>query len=221
MDDLRIDPDVVLWSAPDSDRADRPLLVLLHGYGADEKDLFALAPFLPDDFVVAAVRAPQTPPWPTPGHSWYPIEDVIDGDLAGRDPGRVTAAASTLLEWLDAAADDAQKIGLFGFSQGASVAIQALRLQPERFAFAVNLSGYATPGDLPRDAELAAAGVPVFWGRGARDDVIPPALVEHTAQWLPAHSDLSGRVYPGLTHSVSEDELADVRVFLDKRLAAL
>jgi len=221
MDELRIDPDVALWSAPASDRPDRPLLVLLHGYGADEKDLFALTSFLPADFVCAAIRAPLTPPWPAPGYSWYPIEDVVDVQLAGRDPARVTAAASTFLEWLDAAADDAQTVGLLGFSQGASVALQALRLRPDRFAFAVNLSGYAAPGDLPRDAELAAARVPVFWGRGARDDVIPPELVEHTAQWLPAHSELSGRVYPGLTHSVSEEELADVRTFLEKRLAAL
>lgn len=221
MDDLRIDPDVVLWSAPASQRPDRPLLVLLHGYGADEHDLFALVPSLPGDFVCAAVRAPLSPPWPAPGHSWYPIEDVVDGELSDRDPARVTAAASSVLTWLDAAAADAAHIGLLGFSQGASVALQALRLQPERFAFAVNLSGYAAPGALPRDAELAARHVPVFWGRGARDEVIPPALVEHTAQWLPAHSDLSGRVYPGLTHSVSEDELADVRVFLDKRLEAL
>ncbi len=61
----------------------------------------------------------------------------------------------------------------------------------------------------------------MFWGRGTRDDVIPPFLVEHTALWLPEHVDLSGRVYPGLTHSVSEQELDDVRVFLDKRLGEL
>ena len=41
----------------------------------------------------------------------------------------------------------------------------------------------------------------------------------HTTQWLPEHVDLSGRVYPGLTHSVSEQELDDVRVFLEKQLA--
>ncbi len=220
MDDLRIDPDVVLWSADAEGRTDRPLLVLLHGYGADEGDLFALIPFLPADAVYAALRAPLSPPWPAPGHSWYPIEDVTGADLDGRDPARVTAAASAVVQWADAAAGPARRIGLLGFSQGASVAIQALRLQPARFAFAVNLSGYAAPGALPRDAELAERRVPVFWGRGARDDVIPPALVEHTAQWLPAHSDLSGRVYPGLTHSVSEEELVDVRAFLDRHLAA-
>jgi phospholipase/carboxylesterase len=61
----------------------------------------------------------------------------------------------------------------------------------------------------------------VFWGRGTRDDVIPPFLVEHTISWLPEHVELSGRVYPGLTHSVSENELDDVRVFLEKQLEQL
>jgi phospholipase/carboxylesterase len=214
--DLPLDPDVVLWSTEDSDRHDRPLLVLLHGYGADERDLFGLVPYLPPDFVVAAVRAPLAPPFPSPGYSWY----AIDG-LDGRDPRHVTAAATRLLEWTDAAASAHRTIGLLGFSQGAAVSLQALRLDPARFAFAVNLSGYATPGELPGDAELADRQPPVFWGRGTHDDVIPEALVAHTTEWLPAHSDLSGRVYPGLTHSVSEQELADVRVFLDKQLEAL
>ncbi|WP_438353847.1 alpha/beta hydrolase [Microbacterium sp. CJ88] len=208
-----LDPAVVLWSAQ-SDAA-RPLIVLLHGYGADERDLFSLAAYLPDAFVVAAPRAPLTPPWPAPGFSWYPIEG-----LDGRDPSRVTDAARRLIEWLDAAASGV-RVGLLGFSQGAAVALQALRLEPQRFAFAVNLSGYAAPGDLPRDAELAERAPAVFWGRGTNDDVIPATLVDHTTAWLPAHSDLSGRVYAGLTHSVSEQELADVRVFLEKQLEAL
>lgn len=207
-----LDAEAVLWSAAEAERTGRPLLVLLHGYGADERDLFGLAPYLPDAFAVAAVRAPLAPPFPTPGHSWYPIEG-----LESRDPAQVTDAATRLLEWLDALAPHAE-IGLLGFSQGAAVAIQAMRLDPGRFSFVVNLSGYATPGELPGDALLADLRPPVFWGRGTHDDVIPHFLVEHTVEWLPAHVELSGRVYPGLTHSVSEQELADVRVFLDKRL---
>ncbi|UUT35961.1 alpha/beta hydrolase [Microbacterium elymi] len=220
----RIDPDAALWSAPADVRAGRPLLVLLHGYGADEHDLFGLSPALPEAFVTASVRAPLTPPWPSPGHSWYPIEDVTDADLSGpraRDPERVTAAASAFLEWLDAAAGPASTVGLLGFSQGASVALQAMRLAPERFAFVLNLSGYTAPGELPGDAELQRRRPPVFWGRGALDDVIPAPLIDRTTQWLPAHSELSGRVYPTLGHGVSEEEVADIRVFLDKRLATL
>jgi len=210
-----LSPAAVVWSAPPAERAGRPLLVLLHGYGSHERDLFGLVPYLPEQFVVAAVQAPLAPPFPTPGWSWFPIEG-----LHARDPESTTRAAERFLEWVDTETD-AEVIGLLGFSQGAVIALQALRLQPERFAFAVNLAGYVDAGPLPTDETLAEVRPPVFWGRGARDEVIPADRVTHTVDWLPAHVELSGRVYPGLTHSVSEDELHDVRVFLDKQLAAL
>jgi len=211
---LILDADAALWSVEPADVAGRHLLLLLHGYGADEHDLYGLREYLPDTLAVVSLAAPLPPPWPMPGRSWYPI----DG-LDGRDPSHVTAAAQAVIEWADAHAPGAASVGLLGFSQGGAVSLQALRLDPRRFAYAVNLSGYAAPGDLPHDAELAEIRPPVFWGRGTHDDVIPAALVEHTTQWLPDHVDLSGRVYPGLTHSVSEQELADVRVFIEKRLA--
>jgi phospholipase/carboxylesterase len=213
---LVLDADAVLWSTDRTALAGRHLLLLLHGYGADEHDLYPLRGYLPDIFAVASLAAPLSPPWPAPGRSWYPI----DG-LDGRDPSSVTSAAEAVIAWAEAHAQGAASVGLLGFSQGAAVSLQAMRLDPERFAFAVNLSGYVTPGDLPRDAELAERRPPVFWGRGTNDDVIPEFLVEHTTQWLPDHVELSGRVYAGLTHSVSEQELDDVRVFLDKRLDEL
>lgn len=208
-DSLSIDPDATRWSHDERERM--PLLVLLHGYGADEHDLFGLVPYLPDGIVVASLAAPLTPPWPMPGRSWYPIED-----LTGRDADAITRAAGALLDWLDEHAGDAASVALLGFSQGAAVSLQALRREPSRVAAVVALSGYAAPGELPGDVVLAETKPRVFWGRGSHDDVIPPHLIDHTAQWLPDHSDLSGRVYPGLTHSISEDELADVRLFLTK-----
>lgn len=210
---LVLDADAVLWSADPQALAGRHLLLLLHGYGADEHDLYPLRAYLPERFAVASLAAPLAPPWPAPGRSWYPI----DG-LDGRDPSHVTRAAEAVIAWVGVHAAGAASIGLLGFSQGGAVSLQAMRLDPPRFAYAVNLSGYVTPGELPRDAELAELRPPVFWGRGTNDDVIPGFLVEHTTQWLPDRVDLSGRVYQGLTHSVSEAELADVRTFLEKRL---
>lgn len=204
-----LDDAAVLWSA---ERAGRPLLVLLHGYGSQEHDLFGLAPYLPEEFAIAAVRAPLAPPFPTPGWSWFPIEG-----LHARDAASTTAAAERFLHWLDGATD-AEQVGLLGFSQGGVIALQSLRLRPERFAFAVNLAGYVDAAPLPTDAALAAVRPPVFWGRGARDEVIPADRVAHTAAWLPDHVELSGRVYPGLTHSVSQEELDDVRAFLRRQL---
>ena len=206
---LTIDDAATRWSTEDRDGM--PLLVLLHGYGADEHDLFGLVPYLPDGIAVASVAAPLTPPWPMPGRSWYLIASLQTRDAAG-----ITTAAESLLRWLDTAAAGAPSIALLGFSQGAAVSLQALRLEPDRIDAVVALSGYAAQGELPGDAVLQEQRPPVFWGRGSRDDVIPPNLVDHTAQWLPGHSELSGRVYQGLTHSISEQELADVRVFLSQ-----
>lgn len=210
-ENLTIDDTATRWSSPD--RGGMPLLVLLHGYGADEHDLFGLVPYLPEDIAVASVAAPLAPPWPMPGRSWYPIEG-----LDGRSSAAVTLAAESFLRWLDTAATEAPSIALLGFSQGAAVSLQALRLAPERFGAVVALSGYASPGELPNDEALQELRPPVFWGRGTHDDVIPPALIDHTAQWLPTHSELSGRVYTGLTHSISEEELTDVHRFLTKWL---
>lgn len=207
-----LDDTAVLWSAPPEERAGRPLLVLLHGYGSHEGDLFGLVPYLPPEFVVAAVRAPLSPPFPTPGWSWYPIEG-----LNGRMSGDITRAAERLIEWVDAASTGGP-VGLLGFSQGGAISLQALRLQPERFAFAVNLSGYVDAEPLPSDAQLAELRPPVFWGRGDRDDVIPADRIAHTVEWLPTRVTLSGRVYPGLGHSVSQQELDDVVTFLGAQL---
>lgn len=213
-ENLTIDAAATRWSPPDP--AGLPLLFLLHGYGADEHDLFGLVPYLPSGIAVASVAAPLAPPWPTPGRSWYPIEG-----LDGRSSAAVTLAAEAFLRWLDEAAADAPSVALLGFSQGAAVSLQALRLAPERFAAVVALSGYAAPDALPQDERLAEVRPPVFWGRGTHDDVIPAALIAHTAQWLPAHTTLSGRVYSGLTHSISEEELGDVHRFLTTWVAAI
>ena len=60
-----------------------PLIVLLHGYGSDEKDLFALRTFLPKNYLVVAARAPY--PLPGGGFEWYDMTEVNgvhDGNAA-------------------------------------------------------------------------------------------------------------------------------------------
>ena len=203
-----LNTDAILWSEP---LADKPLIVLLHGYGSDERDLFSLRGHLPGAFTYAAVRAPLDPPFPMSGYSWYPIEG-----LESRDPAGVTAGAEALLEWIRSLGE--RRVGLVGFSQGGAVSLQAMRLDPERFDFVVNLSGYAAGGSAPGDSSLLTASVPVFWGRGSADQVIPQEAIDHTTQWLPDHSKLVGRVYPGLGHAVSEQEIEDLARFLEKQV---
>ena len=147
--------------------------------------------------------------------AWYPLDGPD-----GRHGDAVTVAARSLIDWLDAAAGDAPEIALLGFSQGAAVSLQALRPNPSVSVRSSLSAVMPRRMSCPTMSHYASTHPRVFWGRGTNDDVIPTPLIEHTSQWLPDHSELTGRVYPGLTHSISEDELVDVRVFLEKWLEA-
>ena len=183
-------------------------LVFLHGYGANERDLAALGPMLALAVPWASLRAPLTV---APGaYAWFP--PVSPGNS---DPGRATDAA---WQWIDAHLAPDAKVACVGFSQGGLMATQLLRTRPERVAATVVLAGWVQAAPQPADERLATERPAVFWGRGDRDGVINADAIERTGQWLPAHSSLTERVYPGLAHGVSDQEIADVRDFLTKRL---
>lgn len=95
---------------------------------------------------------------------------------------------------------------------------QLLRTRPERVPGVAILGGFVAGGPQSHDEFLSQARPPVFWGRGAEDTVITPHAIERTAQWLPAHSTLTERVYPGLGHGVSQQEMRDLRDFVTELL---
>lgn len=207
---VKIDRDAVQWSAPERERAGRPLLVLLHGYGSHEGDLFGLSPMLPLEPVIASVRAPISE---SGGYAWFSRQDSATGDP---DPERVDPVASALIDWLDE--QEYSSVGLLGFSQGAAVALQLVRHAPTRFAATVALSGFVTRGPHAGDAELEIAQPPVFWGYGTADPVIPQFAIERLREWLPGHSTSTIRVYEDLAHGISPAELADFSRFLREHL---
>ncbi|MGJ4844697.1 alpha/beta hydrolase [Leifsonia sp. Le1] len=204
--DLRIDRDAVLWSASERDRAGRPLLVLLHGYASDEADLFGISAYLPLEPVIASVRAPIPE---GQGFAWFSRYTNMPGDPLAAN---ADAAAAAVLDWLDE--QPQTPTGLLGFSQGGAMALQLLRRAPERFDYAVQLSGFVVHGEQDGDAHLAASKMPVFWGRGTLDEVISSDAVDRTTAWLPDHSALDARIYEGMGHNISSAELADVSAFI-------
>lgn len=222
MDFPAIDSTAVRWSVPRDEvaraLAERPLLIMMHGYGSNEGDLFSLAQYLPEQFVVAALRAPLSS---GPGFAWFHLEfDPIANKLK-RDVHEVNAATSSLLAWLDELDREVGGLGsisLLGFSQGGVMMSQLLRHAPERFDAGVLLSGFivedTTPGAAERDQALADVSPPVFWGRDTEDPVISQELVDLTRRWLPAHTDLTTKLYSHIGHGISLEEVEDINVFL-------
>lgn len=205
-----LDPDAVLWNTEPSDRDGRPLLVVMHGRGSNEEDLFGLAPELPAEYVIASLRAPIAE---AGGWSWW--ETVVSGNP---DAELVDSAAAAVTTWLDALPFEPSVVGTLGFSQGGAMATHLLRRDVARVRFAVNLAGFAISGDQEADAALAVSRPPVFWGRGGADRLFTPEIISRTEAWLAGHTTAETRIYQGLGHSVSREELDDVARFLAARL---
>lgn len=206
---VTIDTSAVRWSAPEGERAGRPLVILLHGVGSHERDLEGLVPYLSSAFVYASLRAPL--PYGD-GFSWYPLSSPGSPQYAPVDD-----AADAVLALVDALGDAHPTVGLLGFSQGGSLSLQLLRRRPGFFDFAVVLAGFVVPGAPAEvDAALAASRPAVFYGRGDVDQVIPLDAVDRTSAWLAEHADVEESVYPGLAHGISQEELDDVNAFLGR-----
>lgn len=200
---LRIDDSVTVRSGSD----DQPLLLLLHGYGSHERDLAGLVPHLPVGLAAAAIRAPLTM---GPGsYAWVPI------DVPGRpDPAALEASTVAVLDWLDSHVGDDRAVSLLGFSQGGLMVTQLMRARPERFVSGLVLSGFVHDGVQPGDDALAQRRPPVFFGRGDADTIIAPDASRRASSWLPRHVETTEKVYPGLDHGISAEELRDVIDFL-------
>ena len=207
---MQLDTDAVLWSAPERERAGRPLLVLLHGYGSHEGDLFGLSPQLPLEPVVASVRAPIAE---YGGHAWFSRTNNIAGNPTAEN---VDAAASAVIDWLDTL--EYTSVSLLGFSQGAAMCLQLIRHAPRRFTATVAIAGFVARGEHPGDAELADVRPPVFWGRGTLDSMIPAEAIARTEAWLPEHATATIRIYEDLGHAISPQELTDLTGFLREQI---
>ena len=199
---------VVLWSQPEDQRAGKPLLVLLHGYGANEQDLLAWPTCCPQDFVVASLRAPL----PTgPGFTWFPLTASIDYSLDA-----VKVAAGYVQDWIDTVKANHPSVTLLGFSMGMAMATTLLRHRPADFAAVVGLSGFVVDaGGDPgfRDGELDGT-VPLFWGRDQQDPVITPDKIDYTMGWVRKHVKLTKVLYTGMWHGINQQEIGHVSEFL-------
>ncbi|WP_169746727.1 alpha/beta hydrolase [Demequina silvatica] len=201
----------VLSPVPPGSDSDTVAL-LLHGFGSHEQDLVSLAHWLPAGLPWASLRAPLDTGYG--GAAWFPLSP--DGAM---DQDAIDAATAAVWDWVDATLGPDPRIVPLGFSQGGLMALQLLRTRPERVVAPVVLAGFVPEGAQAADPTLAAIRPAVFWGRGGSDPVIWPRAIDRTRAFLRDHADVETRIYPGLGHSITEEEMEDVRAFLATRLS--
>jgi phospholipase/carboxylesterase len=185
-------------------------LVLLHGRGADELDLFPLIDMLDPERRLLGVTPRGPLALPPGGAHWYVVRRVGFPDRDTFDP-----VFERLQAWFDALPIPPERTVIGGFSQG-SVMSYALGLAAgrPRPAGIMALSGFLpTVEGLGLDLE-GRAGLPVAIGHGTYDPVIPVDLGRDARDRLQAAGlDVTWRESP-MDHTIDPGYLAELRDWL-------
>ena len=189
----------------------QPVVLLLHGYAADEKDLPSLMSFLPD-LPWASLRAPVS--LGQQAFAWYQTSTPLTPTAT-----EIESATSAIWNWVEHNLPADSPLIVLGFSQGGLMASQLFRTRPQRMAASVILAGFMFEGEQPADAELKTLKPKVFYGRGAQDERIPREAVKAFNVWLQAHTRAQTKSYEALGHSVDDRVMTDVAAFVEAQLA--
>jgi phospholipase/carboxylesterase len=188
----------------------RAAVVLLHGRGGTAEDILTLADALavPD----LAYLAPQAP-----GNTWYPLSFLAPIEQNEPSLSRALATVGAVVDTLGQSGLAAQRVVLMGFSQGGCLALEYGTRNARRYGGLVGLSaGLIGPPGSPRDYPGSLAGTPVFLGCSDIDSHIPVWRVHESTQVLRGlGAEVTERIYPGMGHTVSDDEIGHVRRLLE------
>ena len=197
-----------------------PLLLLLHGYGSNEADLFSFATELPDEYYIISLQAPFDLQYGS--YAWYAINFDADASKFS-DLDQARSSRNLVLTTLDELQRkypiDAQAVALIGFSQGAILSYAIALTYPDRIQRVAALSGYL-------NTEIAAEGfeknklanLQIYASHGTVDQVIPVEWARKSPEIL---TNLGVRVqfkeYP-IGHGVSPQNFYDLTNWLQQTM---
>jgi len=163
-----------------------PLILLLHGYGSNEADLFSFASELPDECYVISARAPYDLQYGS--YAWYAINfDADENKFSDLDQARESRnlIAGFIEELIANYPIDANNITLLGFSQGAILSYAIALSHPEKIKNVIALSGYANEDIMePNFQNNDFSQLRIFQSHGTVDQVIPIDWARKTKPFL-------------------------------------
>lgn len=193
-----------------------PLLLLIHGYGSNEQDLFSFATELPDEYYIVSARAPYNMQYGS--YAWYAINfDADQNKFSDHDQARTSR--DLIAQFIDELTTnypiDTENVTLIGFSQGAILSYAVALSHPEKVQKVVAMSGYLNIEILEENyLRNSFAKLKIFAAHGTVDQVIP---VEWGRKAKPFLENLgintTYKEYP-IGHGVSPQEFNDFKNWL-------
>ena len=196
-----------------------PLLLLLHGYGSNEADLFSFATELPEEYFIISARAPYDMQYGS--YAWYAINfDADENKFSDLEQAKVSRDLIAIFidELIEAYPIDANHISLIGFSQGAILSYAVALSYPEKVQKVVAMSGYLNLEIIAEDyLKNDFSKLKIFASHGTVDQVIPvdwarrtPAIVEKLG------INTTYKEYP-VGHGVAPQNFYDLKNWLQEK----
>lgn len=197
-----------------------PLLIMLHGYGSNEEDLFSFAEELPDELFIISLRAPY--PMPPYGNAWYAIHwDNNDGKFS--DDLQAVTSREKISDFIDEALQtypvDPENVTLLGFSQGCILSFAVALSYPEKVKNVIGLSGYINEGIIKDGYQKRDfSKLSVYSSHGSADQVIPVTWARNTKPFLDAlQIENTYSEFP-VGHGVAPQNFFELKKWLENRL---
>jgi len=207
-------------SRPSSLTENAPLLIMCHGYGSDENDLFSFASELPEELMIISLRAPY--PMQPYGNAWYAIN--FDADKGKwNDNEQAKQSVDVIVEFIEYACNtyavDSNNVSLLGFSQGAILSYAVALNYPKKIKNIIALSGYINEAILPDPIEKGnVSQLNFFCSHGSVDQVIPVAWAQKIPIFLEALTiNHIYKEYP-VGHGVAPQNFYDFKEWLVKHI---
>ena len=194
------------------------LLVLMHGVGSNEQDLFGLAPYIPETFHVVSLRAPYR--MGPNANAWFEFGVNPDGSRTS-DEEQEIASRALVVQTVEALTRQlnvpASRVIVGGFSQGGIMSLSVLLTKPELVAGAMALHSRLLPEVLSQIAPASAfAGKQLWVSQGLQDNVIPVANGHFIVKQVePLGLNLTYREYEG-AHEIRPQELTALVAWLQQ-----
>jgi len=205
---------------PETISENTPLLILLHGYGSNEEDLFSFANELPNELLIVSARAPQTLGFGS--YAWYTIHlDNIEGKFS--DIPEAIKARDMIANFIDEIKEKYQvnsnKTFLLGFSQGTILSYAVALNYPEKVQHVLALSGYINDELLPETFKAENyKNLDFFISHGAVDQVLPLEWAQNASPFLDnLNIKNSYKEYP-VGHGVAPQNFYDLKKWIEERL---
>jgi len=173
-------------SRPSVLKENAPLLIMLHGYGSDENDLFSFANELPEELFIISLKAPY--PLQPQGNAWYAINfDAEQNKWNDNDEAKLSM--EILIKCIDMACEkypiNKNNISLLGFSQGTILGMATALNHPSKIKNVIGLSGYINHDILPKNTnDLDYSNLNFYCSHGTVDQVIPIDWARQTPVFL-------------------------------------